>query len=109
MSTQTIEALPVHIQRVMIDRAIKEKTLQIEYEGVMYTLPTYIQLSYYCKKCERTFNARIFSQDILDPTGFATTIKCSSCHKDAVLQNKSIPIALTYAERLVIEDEEDST
>lgn len=90
---KTIEVLAPNIQRVIIDRCIKEKSLTIEYENQTYQLPIFIQLTYYCKPCKRTYNARVFSQDIIDRTGFASSIRCpiKSCGKQASLKSKSIP------------------
>jgi hypothetical protein len=93
---ESIEVLSPKEQRIIIDRCITERSLTCDYQGIIYSLPQFIQLTYHCKntKCGRTYNARVFSADIVDKSGFSNQIKCPNCRKQAIISNKGSPMKI---------------
>lgn len=96
-----LEDLAPDIQRQIIDHCIQERILKMNYEGTVYTLPTLIQLTYFCKNCGQSYAVRIFSNSILSNDFRASKKKCPECWKpsmknkeDAIMYvaHKTVPI-----------------
>lgn len=71
--------LDPNIQKQIIDYCIQERTLTMNFEGVVYTLPNLIALTYYCSKCAQSYQVRIFSNTILHNDFRGQKKKCPEC------------------------------
>ncbi|MHA2274208.1 MAG: hypothetical protein ACXAC2_00475 [Candidatus Kariarchaeaceae archaeon] len=93
---KSITTLSPKEQRIIIDRCMTAKSLTCDYKDELYQLPKFIQLTYHCRntKCSRTYNARVYSADIIDKSGFASQIKCPNCRKQAIISNKGSPMKI---------------
>lgn len=88
------ELLAPDIQRSLIDIAIKEKINVVLFEDKEYTLPTILQLTYFCKKCSQSYPVRIYTIDLLK-NGYGQSIRCVSCKKEIHVEHKTV--SLDYA------------